>query len=240
MTRKHLVGTSSILVLRHVPDEPLGHLADALRRADLTPTVHDLQDPPGTVADHAGLILLGGPQSVNSSQSFVKHEISLIEEALRRGVPVLAICLGAQLLGKALGARVQRCATPEIGFYPIYPGAEAGVDPLFVTLQPQPVFHWHNEFFELPAGAVHLASSELCGNQAFRFGDRAWGLQFHLEIEPATIAQWIAEDAASGDQRECFSAIDPYFAEHNLRRLAQSVFDPWMSLVACTRLRRDH
>jgi len=111
---------------------------------------------------------------------------------LRLGMPVLGICLGAQLLAAALGAKVRPNRVREIGWYRLQPAPAAGTDRLFRHFTgDQHVFQWHAYTFDLPPGAVHLASSESCEHQAFRFGSRAYGLQFHLEADEALIRRWL-------------------------------------------------
>ncbi|MCU0530395.1 MAG: gamma-glutamyl-gamma-aminobutyrate hydrolase family protein [Cyanobium sp. Prado107] len=139
------------------------------------------------------LIAMGGPMSVNDEaiHPWLEGERRCIAEAIGRGIPVLGICLGAQLIASALGARVLRNPQPEIGWFPVQaipvsssaPARAAGpVD--FVFPQSLPVFHWHGETFELPAGAVPLARSAGCANQAFQLGTHVFALQFHLETTP--------------------------------------------------------
>ena len=123
-------------------------------------------------------------------------EIAAIREALRLDVPVLGICLGAQLLAAALGARVRPNRVREIGWYRLQPAPQAAEDRLFRHFDgSQHVFQWHAYTFDLPPGAVHLASTESCEHQAFRFGERAYGLQFHLEADEALIQRWLAVPA---------------------------------------------
>jgi len=130
-------------------------------------------------------------------------EIAAIREALRLGVPVLGICLGAQLLAAALGATVRPNKVREIGWYPLQPAPQAGEDRLFRHFDgSQRVFQWHAYTFDLPPGAVHLASSESCEHQAFRFGERAYGLQFHLEADEALIRRWLNVPAYRAELEE--------------------------------------
>jgi GMP synthase (glutamine-hydrolysing) len=110
------------------------------------------------------------------------------------GMPVLGICLGSQLLAKAAGARVYPNAVKEIGWYSLELTADAADDPLFARCPPNPtVFQWHGDTFELPPGATHLAQSAACRHQAFRIGQAAWGLQFHLEVTAEMIETWLTE-----------------------------------------------
>ena len=151
---------------------------------------------PTHLDDHDGVVVFGGPMSANDDDTlpFIRAELTWIEAvALPAGVPYLGICLGAQLLARALGATV----TPhpddlrEIGYYPLHGTADGHA--LFpATLQ---VYHWHGEGFDLPTGAVALATGDTFANQAFRYGDRAYGLQFHPEITAALIDEWTTRGA---------------------------------------------
>ena len=145
----------------------------------------------------------------------------------------MGICLGAQLLARALGAPVYRNPVKEIGWAPVYWTEAARQDPLFAGLDsPETVLHWHGETFDLPPGAEWLAWSEACRNQAFRSGSHAYGIQFHLEVTPEMISTWCLEDANSGDLKEMEAPIDPHAHAASLARLAATVFDRWARLLA--------
>jgi len=137
------------------------------------------------------LILLGGPMGVNDSEKFpwLTAEKEYIRDAIVWGGRVLGICLGAQLIASALGARVYRSRTKEIGWYLVEgipaPGLSFPFPPSF------PAFHWHGETFDLPPGALHLARSAECHQQAFQVGRNVLGLQFHLEATPESVQSLI-------------------------------------------------
>ena len=155
---------------------------------------HREPDAQPDVSRYDALIVLGGPQMPDQGHYFphLNVEMRCIEEALKRDMPVLGICLGAQLLAYTLGGGVKPLPGWEIGWYGLEPTSSAAADPVFAGLvQPQPVFQWHGYTFDIPAGAVHLARSETCENQAFRFGEKAYGLQFHLELDERLINRWL-------------------------------------------------
>lgn len=140
-----------------------------------------------------GLVVMGGPMGVyeTGKHPFLAEESSLIAEVVQRNCPVLGVCLGAQLLARALGARVFPGHGPEIGFGFVELTAAGKHDPLFAPSGPSvPVFHWHGDTFDLPEGATLLASSAAYPHQAFRSGRCAYGLQFHIEPDSDTWSAW--------------------------------------------------
>jgi GMP synthase (glutamine-hydrolysing) len=133
---------------------------------------------------------MGGPMSVHDERAYpwLIEEKKLIERAVRAGKRVLGVCLGAQLLAEVLGAGVYRNRHKEIGWFPVHLTRQATSASLWADFPEMfPAFHWHGETFEIPAGALHLAKSEACENQAFEFGGRVLGVQFHLEVTPASV-----------------------------------------------------
>lgn len=223
------------IVFRHVPFEDLGTIACALAEHGIEVEYADLYRTPDArpdTASAAGLIFMGGPMSVNDGLDWLRREIDLIAAAVARGTPVLGVCLGAQLIARALGARVYRNPVKEIGWAPVWWTPAAAADPLLHGLAaPEPVFHWHGETFDLPAGAEWLAWSEACRHQAFRAGS-AWGLQFHLEVTPEMIAGWCREEANAGDVRELKMPVDPHAHAARLAQTARLVFGRWCRLAA--------
>jgi GMP synthase (glutamine-hydrolysing) len=123
-------------------------------------------------------------------------EVELIQQAIEQGIPMLGICLGAQLIAKALGAPVSANGAREIGWHDVSPTPAAREDLLFKDFdQVEKIFQWHSDSFELPAGAVSLATSQTCRHQAFRYGANVYGFQFHLEVDEPLIERWLTVPA---------------------------------------------
>ena len=188
---------AKVLVFQHVAAEPLGTLDPLLRdRGHRIRYVNFHREPDAQpdVSRYDALIVLGGPQMPDQTNLYphLKVEMNCIEEALKQNMPVLGICLGAQLMSYTLGGGVKPMDAWEIGWYDMKPTTYAAADPLFCGLtQPQSVFQWHGYTFDIPTDAVHLARTETCENQAFRYGSNAYGLQCHLELDERLINRWL-------------------------------------------------
>jgi GMP synthase (glutamine-hydrolysing) len=186
-----------LLVLQHVAHELLGTLNPLLKRAGFRIRYVNFARHPDAQPNldgYDGLIVLGGPMSVNDSNRLphLGTELKLIEEAMRRDIPILGICLGAQLIAKTLGAAVYQNPEKEIGWYDVSPTTDASSDPLLTPLQKtEKIFQWHGETFDIPNSTRHLAFSSLCANQAFRYGTNVYGFQFHMEVDEPMIHRWL-------------------------------------------------
>ncbi len=191
-------------VLQHTSFEGLGNIAGWLEEQNASISHTRLYETQGFPSlDQVDLlIILGGPMSVNDEERlpWLKAEKLYIADAIRCNKPVLGICLGAQLIASALGARVYPAPSRELGWFPVFgqphPDADFSFPPSI------DVFHWHGETFDLPPGAIRLASSEVCPNQAFQLGPHVLGLQFHLEVTPemvSTLAVLDREQLAAGE-----------------------------------------
>ena len=173
--------------LQHVPFEGLGSIHPWLAASGYRMTAtrfYQSADLPDPVAIDL-LVVMGGPMSVNDESDFpwLVPEKQFIRDVIDSGKAVLGICLGAQLIASAMGANVYKNSTKEIGWFPVY-GIQSEGSAGFRFPRSMDVFHWHGETFDLPPGAVHLARSEGCENQAFQIGKSVMGLQFHLETTP--------------------------------------------------------
>ena len=178
--------------LQHVPFEQPARIATWARRRGHTLAGCRLYrgQPLPSLPDFDWLVIMGGPMSVHDERAYpwLIEEKKLIERAVRAGKRVLGVCLGAQLLAEVLGAGVYRNRHKEIGWFPVHLTRQATSASLWADFPEMfPAFHWHGETFEIPAGALHLAKSEACQNQAFELGGRVLGVQFHLEVTPASV-----------------------------------------------------
>lgn len=186
----------SALAIRHVSFEGLGLLGDVLAEHDYQVSYADAGvDDLAALNPHQPdlLVVLGGPIGAYESSlyPFLTDELRCLEARLRAGRPTLGICLGAQLMAAALGARVYPAGHKEIGWAPVSL-SEAGRGSMLRHIDGAvPVLHWHGDTFDLPDGATRLAATEVCPNQAFAWGPAALGLQFHLEVVASEIERWL-------------------------------------------------
>lgn len=194
-----------VLALQHVWDDPPGYLETILHAHNIACELVEVEQRPiPDPTNYQAVIVMGGPQHVYEDEQspYLAREKDVLRQAVEAEVPILGICLGGQLLASALGAEVRRHHLSELGFFEI-PLTEAGShDPLFAGLPGhQLAFHWHADVFELPGGALHLASNENVPNQAFRYGKHAYGLQFHIELNDELLHTWIHYPAFAQDIR---------------------------------------
>lgn len=205
-----------VLVFQHVAHKILGTLNPTLKSHGLNMRYVNFERTPDeqpSMQKYNGLIVLGGHMGVYEADKYkhIKVEMQLIEEALKKDIPVLGICLGAQLLAHVLGAPVRKSNEKEIGWCDVNLTEQGLKDPLLSHFNPtEKVFQLHGDTFDIPQSAIHLASSPACQAQAFRYGDKVYGLQFHLEVDQAMIQRWLDNPR---NQEEMFSAHQGFSME---------------------------
>jgi GMP synthase (glutamine-hydrolysing) len=231
---------AKVLVVLHQEQSSPGRVGQALEARGYA---LDLRRPrfgdplPATLAGHAGVVVFGGPMSANDPDDFVKTEIDWIETPLREEAPFLGICLGAQMLAKHLGARVDRHpeGRVEVGYHPIAPTVAGRA----VLAWPDHVYQWHTEGFECPRGGVVLAEGEDFPVQAMRVGPCAYGLQFHPELTHAMMYRWTTRGAhrfgLPGAQGRAEQLEKRWLHDPPMRRFLDDLIDLW-----CASVKPDH
>ena len=231
-----------VIAIRHLAFEDMGCFAELLEERGFELVYVDAaRDDLGAIAPECDdpLVVLGGPISVNDTKdfAFLEQEISLLKQRLALDKPTLGICLGAQLMARALGARVYRGAEKEIGWSPLQLSAAGQQSPL-VLLQANHahVLHWHGETFDLPTGAILLASTEQYAHQAFAYGRHALALQFHIEATAAGLENWYVGHSAEIAQIPGLSVagLRQQAQQHatTTAGLGKSIFADWLDAIS--------
>ncbi|MEK6699766.1 MAG: type 1 glutamine amidotransferase [Nitrospirota bacterium] len=193
----------NVLIIKNAAAEGPGTIEDHLKTKNIPYSVVEpyRRGPAPDVDRYSHVVIMGGPMAVYEMHvhAYLKDEAALIEKAVRTGKRVLGVCLGAQMLAHVLGAKVYPGGQKEIGWYEVSLTGEGMDDPCMVELSVDgrnaaQVFQWHGDTFDLPRGAVRLASSPLFPNQAFRFNDRVYALQFHIEVTPGIVREWLKDE----------------------------------------------
>lgn len=207
--RRRPPGRPRIVVLEHHPRDPLGALSDPLLRAADITLVRGLDNGQSATAlvdrliahgGYDGVVALGGPMAVYEREQVphLSDSLRLLDDALRRDVPVLGLCLGSQMLSEVAGSPVfsgrDRGMPAEVGFFPLRMTEAGRHDPVMEAFAgPEPVLFWHQDTHDLPPGGVHLAATDLYSMAAFRLGPHVYGFQYHLETMPETLAVWVEQ-----------------------------------------------
>lgn len=223
------------LVLQHVACEPPAVFEDVMRERSWQILRVELDEgEPLPAGGFDAIVAMGGPMSVldEHEHPWLVAEKALIRDAVRSGVPFWGSCLGVQLLAAALGARVYPGVAPEVGVLPVMLTPDGRADPVFGGLPGAfPTLQWHGDTFDLPDGAVLLASSPAYANQAFRFGETAYGVQFHVEVTRGLSLEWSAIPAyiEYADRVHGPGAIAPLLEQfeascEEMQELARTIF----------------
>jgi GMP synthase-like glutamine amidotransferase len=194
----------SVLILKNIAAEGPGTIGDFLLKQGIPFRVVELESE--GLPDAEGfdaLVMMGGPMSVNDDIPYIRREEELVREFIGKGKKVFGVCLGAQIMAKALGAKVYAGPQKEIGWYDIELTDEGVNDPFMRKLLSDQqagtpakakVFQWHGETFDIPVGAVRIASSGIYPNQAFKYGSNAYACQFHIEVRKEMIYEWLKDE----------------------------------------------
>ena len=216
-----------VLIVLHQEHSTPGRIGQALTNRGYKLDIRRPRfgDPlPATLADHAGAVIFGGPQSANDQDDFVRREIDWLKVPLKEKKPLLGVCLGAQMLARHLGARVY--AHPdghaEVGYYPIRPTAAGRT---VCEHWPDCVYQWHREGFDLPRGAALLAEGDSFPVQAFCYGGAAFALQFHMDVTHAMMCRWTIR----GHERMQQPHAKPRDAHFEGRLLHDPACKAWLS-----------
>jgi GMP synthase (glutamine-hydrolysing) len=183
-----------ILLIGHDKDERFGLAPASLADAGLDAIPHRQPGELPSLDDVSGVVVFGGEMNVDmiDRYPFLAEERSYVRKAVDARVPLLGICLGAQMLARAMDRKVYPADVRELGFNGLHVASEAEGDPLFsVFREGDRVFHWHEDTFELPEGSTILATGEEVHLQAFRIGELAWGAQFHFEVDRGELEYWL-------------------------------------------------
>lgn len=228
-----------ILIFRHFPTEGPGYFARFLDRRSIphrTIKIDEGEPVPESIAEIHGLVLMGGPMSVNDPLPWIPKVLQLIRAAVAADVPVLGHCLGGQLLSKALGGRARGNRVKEIGWLPVSPVDSPETEKWLDGLPPRfEVFHWHGETFSIPPGATRILSSRYCRNQGFVLG-KSLGLQCHIEMTPEMVRSWARAGAseithalpAASVQRAAQMFINLPARAARLNRIADVLYTRWV------------
>ena len=207
---------SEILVIQNAKYEGLSNLGKLLEEDGFKTSIIFAKKEKIPEINHSGVVILGAPESANDELPYLKNEMELIKDAVKKEIPLLGICLGSQLIAKSFGGRVYPGNKKEIGIYHdiefdnVSSGIFSGIK------SPATVFHWHGDTFDLPTNSTRLAHSKEYQNQAFQIGS-AVGVQFHLEVDENTIKLWLEK---SKDELSKSPYIDP---EDIVRKIPENI-----------------
>lgn len=228
-----------VLVIRHAETEGAGFFGSFLDQHHIPWTMVCIDNGdaiPTDISGYRGLVMMGGPMSVNDDLPWITQEVALIQQAMHQNLPVLGHCLGGQLISKALGATIKANSVKEIGWGEVHVSDEEALSlfgaPHFES------FHWHGETFDLPKGAKHMLSSQYCQNQAYRIGN-AVAFQCHIEMTEEMVKTWCANGADELESSRLSPAVQQAEVIQqnlgarvgNLNNIARNVYAYWTGLL---------
>ncbi len=226
-----------VVIFRFLDREGQGYLGTFLDEKNIPwqlVKIDEGEQVPASIFGYSGIVLMGGPMSVNDDLPWIPPILALIREAVANDIPALGHCLGGQLMSKALGAKVTKNAVKEIGWGIVNVSNNDAAKNWFGNIEAFNAFHWHGETFALPEGATHLLSSPYCQNQAWSIGKNL-AFQTHIEMIPEMVQKWCEE--GDGELRE--SAASPAVQQANdiqqelplhcffLNKVAKQVYTQW-------------
>lgn len=228
-----------LLVIQHTPPETAGTIVDAVRSKGCTfQYVRTFQEEPipRSLEGVDGVIVMGGPMGVRDQGKYphLRDEMRLMEQTIKADKPLLGICLGSQLLASILGAKISP-AKKEIGWHTVRLSPQAQQDRIWAGVPASfTAFHWHGDVFDLPSGAVLLASSDATPHQAFRHGNKAYGILFHLEMTENIIREMIRTFSdelleQNIDSGWVIQKADEHLPE--IEKISNTVFGRWAQLI---------
>ncbi len=235
---------AKVIVIQHVSFEILGTMNALFKDQGIRIKYVNFSRTPDkkpSVKGYDGLVILGGPMNVDDTEYYphLQTEIAMIQEAMVLDIPILGICLGAQLIAKANKAKVCKNPVKEIGWYDVTPTKEGADDTFFKHFAgTQKIFQWHGDTFAIPANAVKLAASETCANQAFKINHNIYGFQFHLEVDEALIHRWLTTPIHVEELKKLKGIIEPDEIKkktityiENSKALSKKVFGEFIHLI---------
>ena len=227
-----------VIIFRFLAREGAGYLGDFLSAQNIPWQLHEIDEgkpAPASILGYSGMVLMGGPMSVNDDLPWIAPILALIREAIDNDIPVLGHCLGGQLISKALGATVIKNPIKEIGWGMVKVTQNEAAKNWFGSIQTFYAFHWHGETFSLPEGAIHLLASPYCQHQAWSIGKHI-ALQTHIEMTAEMVQKWCEE----GAQELIESAASPAVQQADtmqqelplhiffLQKVAKKVYTQWI------------
>jgi len=235
---------AKIIVIQHVAYEILGTMHALFKRQGMRMKYINFSRDPlrqVSVAGYDGMVILGGPMNADQVEIYphLDTEIAMIQEAMTLNMPILGICLGAQLIAKANGAKVTKNNVKEIGWYDISPTEHGYHDPFIKHFKAsEKIFQWHGDTFAMPKDAVLLATGQSCQNQAFRLRNNIYGFQFHLEVDEPIIERWLTVPSHVAEINKLKGQVHPQQIREETKnyikqskQLSHHVFNEFSKLV---------